>query len=62
MPPPYSVIDAATDGLYGPFDRFCEARACAEAFPRYEILNDEGDLVDWRGPIPRPPAERGTSC
>jgi hypothetical protein len=56
MAAPYTVIDAATDGVYGPFEELRQAQACARDFARYEILNEEGALVDWRGPLPRPPA------
>lgn len=54
MPDPYTVLDADSGGLYGPFDRLTEAQACAQAFPRYEIVNDEGNVVDWTTERPRP--------
>lgn len=54
---PYTVIDAKTDGVYGPFDTLTQARSCSEAFPLYEIVNEAGELVDWNTQLPRPPAE-----
>jgi hypothetical protein len=57
MPAPYTVIDAATDGVYGPFPLLKDALACAQDFERYEVLDCDGALVDWRGALPRPPAD-----
>ncbi len=56
--PPFTVIDASTDGVYGPFETERQARECAEQFHFYEILNQDGALIDWRGKLPRPPAQQ----
>lgn len=57
MAMPYTVVDATTDGVYGPFPTLREAQACADAFPRYEIVNEDRALVAWNTKLPRPPAE-----
>jgi len=43
----YTLIDCSTDLIYGPFESFNRARQEADNFERWEILNGDGDLVDW---------------
>ena len=43
----YTLIDCDTDLIYGPYACFEEASERAEQFKRWEIINREGDLVDW---------------
>jgi hypothetical protein len=43
----YTLIDSSTDLIYGPYENFVQARQHAEDFERWEILNRNGDLVDW---------------
>jgi hypothetical protein len=47
MTPEYTVIDCKTDLIEGPFESFEQARECAEDFKQWEIINRDGDLVDW---------------
>jgi hypothetical protein len=47
----YTLIDCVTDLIYGPYETFNQARGHAEDFERWEIINQEGNLVDW-GPKP----------
>jgi hypothetical protein len=43
----YTLIDCTTGLIYGPFETFLQARERAEGFERWEIINREGNLVDW---------------
>src|SRR5262245_39828007 len=43
----YTLIDCSTNLIYGPYETFNMARSHAEDFSRWEILNEEGNLVDW---------------
>ena len=43
----YTLIDCATDLIYGPYETILEARERAEGFERWEIINRVGDLIDW---------------
>jgi hypothetical protein len=43
----YTLIDCATGLIYGPYETFVQARECAEGFERWEIINREGNLIDW---------------
>jgi hypothetical protein len=43
----YTLIDCATDLIYGPYETFLHARERAEGFERWEIINRVGNLVDW---------------
>lgn len=43
----YTLIDCATDLIYGPYETFAQARNRAESFEQWEITNREGSLVDW---------------
>jgi hypothetical protein len=43
----YTLIDCWTGLIYGPYDGFNQAREHAEDFASWEILNRDGDLVDW---------------
>jgi len=50
----FTLIDCATGLIYGPFETFHEARDRAEAFATWEILNGDGDPVDWKQPPAAP--------
>ena len=43
----YTLIDCATGLIYGPYETFLQARERAEDFEQWEILNRDGNLVDW---------------
>jgi hypothetical protein len=43
----YTLIDCATDLIYGPYETFLQARSRAEGFERWEIINRVGNLIDW---------------
>jgi hypothetical protein len=43
----YMLIDGATGLIYGPYETFLQARDRAEDFEQWEIINREGNLVDW---------------
>jgi hypothetical protein len=43
----YTLIDCSTRLIYGPYENFVQARGRAEDFERWEIINCEGNLVDW---------------
>ena len=43
----YTLIDCATGLIYGPYETFSQARDRAEDFEQWEIINREGNLVDW---------------
>jgi hypothetical protein len=43
----YCVIDCTNELVYGPYQTLNEAYAQADAFPVWEIVNGNGDLVDW---------------
>jgi hypothetical protein len=45
--PGYTLIDCATDLIYGPYETFDQARRHADDFATWEILNGGGTLVDW---------------
>lgn len=47
----YTLIDCATDLIYGPYETFLQAHERAEGFERWEIINRLGNLIDW-SPIP----------
>src|SRR5262245_29053852 len=50
----YTLIDCATGLIYGPFETCNQARDRADEFAAWEILNHDGDLVDWsRSPTRR---------
>jgi hypothetical protein len=49
----YTLIDCSTDLIYGSYETFNQAREHAEDFERWEIINAEGNLVDWS---PKPKA------
>jgi hypothetical protein len=46
----YTLIDCATDLIYGPYETFNQARGHADDFATWEILNGGGNLVDWSLP------------
>jgi hypothetical protein len=48
--PGYTLIDCATDLVYGPYETFDQARGHADDFATWEILNSGDNLVDWRLP------------
>ena len=48
----YMLIDGSTGLIYGPYETFNRARERAEDLAIWEILNRDGDLVDWS---PEPP-------
>jgi hypothetical protein len=50
----FTLIDGATGLVCGPYDSFDQARERADDFATWEILNADGDLVDWS----RPPEAR----
>jgi hypothetical protein len=43
----YTLVDCSTDLIYGPYETFKEALDHTEAFERWEIVTEDGDLVDW---------------
>jgi hypothetical protein len=43
----YTLIDCSTDLIYGPYETFKEALDHTEQFDRWEIVTEDGDLVDW---------------
>ena len=43
----YTLIDCATDLIYGPYETFLQARERAQGFERWEIINRVGNLIDW---------------
>ena len=43
----YTLTDCSTGLIYGPYETFVQARERAEDFERWEIINCEGNLVDW---------------
>jgi hypothetical protein len=43
----YTLIDCSTDLIYGPYENFREAFDRTEQFERWEIVTENGDLVDW---------------
>jgi hypothetical protein len=43
----YTLIDCSTGLIFGPYGTFNRAREHAEDFAIWEILNRDGDLVDW---------------
>jgi hypothetical protein len=43
----YTLIDCSTNLIYGPYETFNMAHSHAEEFSHWEILNEEGNLVDW---------------
>ena len=43
----YTLIDCSTDLIYGPYETFNEARQHADDFERWEIINRDGNLVEW---------------
>ena len=47
----YTLIDCSTGLLYGPYETFNQARQHADDFERWEIINRDGNLVEW---IPTP--------
>jgi len=47
-----TLIDCSTGLIYGPYETFNQAREHGEDFERWEIINAEGDLVDW-SPTPK---------
>ena len=49
----YTLIDCSTGLIYGPYDTFNQARELAGDFEVWEILNRDGNLVDWS---PKPKA------
>jgi hypothetical protein len=46
----YTLIDCATDLIYGSYETFDQARSHADDFVTWEILNGGGNLVDWNLP------------
>jgi hypothetical protein len=43
----YCLIDYANALAYGPYQTLNDAYARAEALPVWEIINGNGDLIDW---------------
>ena len=43
----YCLIDCATTLVNGPYETLNEARANADAFSSWEIIDGDGTLVDW---------------
>jgi hypothetical protein len=43
----YTLVDCSTGLIYGPFETFNQARERAENFERWEIINREGNLINW---------------
>jgi hypothetical protein len=48
----YTLVDCDTGLIYGPYESYKIARACAaaEALTTWEIVNDDEKLVDWNHP------------
>jgi hypothetical protein len=55
----YMLIDCSTGLIYGPYETFNRAREHAEDFAIWEILNRDGDLVDWSS---QPPTAESASA
>jgi len=43
----YCVIDRANALVHGPYETLDEACARADALTAWEIINGNGDLIDW---------------
>jgi hypothetical protein len=43
----YCLIDCTTALVYGPYETLYEACAHADALPAWEIIDGNGDLIDW---------------
>jgi hypothetical protein len=43
----YTLIDCSTGLIYGPYETFNQARQHADDFERWEIINRDGNLVEW---------------
>jgi hypothetical protein len=43
----YCLIDSTNALVYGPYETVNEARAHADALPAWEIIDANGDLMDW---------------
>jgi hypothetical protein len=55
----YCVIDRANALVHGPYETLDEACARADALTAWEIINGNGDLIDWsRGPVLQAAEER----
>jgi hypothetical protein len=52
----YTLIDCSTSLIYGPYETFNQAREHAEEFEPWEIINREGNLVDWSPKLGAVPA------
>jgi hypothetical protein len=46
----YTLIDCSTGLIYGPYESFREARERAQDFTHWEIMNREGNLIEWITP------------
>jgi hypothetical protein len=58
--PGYTLIDCATDLIYGPYETFDQARGHADDFTTWEILNGDGNLGDWS--LPRETAAKAKAA
>jgi hypothetical protein len=43
----YCLIDGTTALVYGPYETLTEACARADTLSVWEIINGNGDLIDW---------------
>jgi hypothetical protein len=43
----YCLIDCATTLVNGPYETLNEARAHSDGFSSWEIIDGNGDLIDW---------------
>ena len=46
----YILVDYSTDLVYGPYETLNQARSHAEEFAHWEIIDGDGNLVDWCTP------------
>lgn len=43
----YCLIDCTNALAFGPYETFNKARERADALPAWEIIDGNGDIIDW---------------
>ena len=57
----YCLIDCTNALVYGPYEMLNEASAHADALPAWEIIDGNGDLIDWsRGSVQETAEEKSS--
>lgn len=57
----YCLIDCTNALVYGPYETLNEASAHADALPAWEIIDGNGDLIDWsRGSVQETAEEKSS--